>query len=321
MKPKILISAILLLISFTLFSQKKFTITATDGSIALEYPEIQISNVVHQIGTKEGRVEIPRNILNEGDTIRVNHLGYFTNQVITTNKMLEDEGVIIPLKEKVYELNAVEITPDDLNADKLFAKKKKKLLLPYFHDHSFNVKYEYGKGSINIQGLMPCRYKNGNVTLLDSITAVTDSLERRQLQIMIKRGTELNHNYVNIFCYTSQRKNFYCKYKGIENAKEWWKYTLRPGKEKEIKVNPGAELTCLVALNNEGYIVRIETILTETTPSATFVSFLFTTDYKQINRQVIAEHTISKVLPNNYNKRARERTIDMTYLNYQKGKE
>ncbi len=321
MKPKILISSILLLISFTLFSQKKFTITATDGSMALEYPEIQITNVLHQIGTKEGRVEVLNNILKEGDTIRVNHLGYFPNQVIITNKMLDNNSATIELNEYVYELNAVEITPDNQDDDKLFAKKKKKLLLPYFQEHSFNVKYQYGKGRINIQGLMPCRYKNGNVTLLDSITAVTDSLERRQLQKMIKRGTELNHYYVNIFCYSSKRKNFYCKYKGIENAKEWWKYTLRPGKREKIGLDADDELICLVALNNEGYIVRIETILTETTPSDTYVSYLFTTDYKQMNRQVIAEHTISKVLPNEYNKRAKERTIDMTYLNYQKEKE
>jgi len=319
MKYKLAISSIFLLVSFTLFSQNKFTITATDGSVALEYPEIQITNVLHQIGTKEGSVEVPRTILKEGDTIRVNHLGYVPNQVIICTKMLENAGVTVQLKENVYELNTVEIISDNQHADKLFAKKKKKLLLPYFQEHSFNVKYKYGKGSFNLNGTMPCRYKNGYVTLLDSITNVTDSLERNQLKKTIKNDSELNHSIVNIFCYSSKRKNFYCEYKGIENAKEWWKYTLRPGKGKEIKANPGAELICLVALNNEGYIVRIETILTETVPSDTFVSFLSTTDFKQMNRQVIAEHTISKVLPNNYNKRAKERTIDMTYLNYQKG--
>lgn len=313
-----------LLIAFLFCSatmaQTMFSVIVRDKSSneALPYPEIQLSQKLHKAGDNKGELLLPIDAISVGDTIKIRYMGY-NEQSIPISDAIKQRGTYTALIEpKTFILNEVVISNSNTNGAKLYQKKKRFLLLPYSRKHHFNASYEYTSGAdIRQKGNVNCYFSNARVALQDSVL-MTDSLENTRLLKMIKRCSELNYFVADIFCHSSKWKKFYCDYKGDEKGLSVWEFTIRPHKTVIFRdIEPGTELICLVSIDSNGYIKRIETRLTPPN-SDKYFSYILQTDYTVFNRQIINSYSTAKLLPNaNYDER--ERIIKISFSDFSKG--
>ena len=317
MKSKLLFCLLSLYLPVFVFSQNTVTIHVTDQQKEpLEYPEISIPKKTHKIGTKEGTLLLSENDINAGDSIIVSHLGYETEIVLIDNEMINRKYCEVILYEKTYFLEPVIVTRNDFNAEAFFKKRKQKLLLPYFRDYSFNVDFKcFMSDNSSVTGQVSCYFQNAVVSLDSAILSV-DSTNNELLANFIKRGSEINYLVANIFCHSKYRKRFYCDFKGKIDGFDCWEFSIRPHTDNPWGLPVDDEFVCHVSLDEQGYIINIETQLTSHSEKSQ--SYLLNTNYTLYRKQLVASNTLLKVLPNADNDESKEFVIDMTYANFQR---
>lgn len=318
MKKVLLLS--FFLTAYNIVISQNFTISVTSSGEPLPYPEIRLSNKIHRLGDGEGKLVVSMNLFSSGDTLHVSYMGFKDSIILINDSLIKQKSIIIPLEEKTYILNDIIIGRNNVNAEKLYDKKKKIFLLPYYKPYHCETKFEYFVNKKNItQANINSRFYHGHITL-DSITLINDTAENRLLRRLLKRTAELNYFSADIFCNSKNINKFYCDYKGEQNGLFIWLFTIRP-RNNTIFVNlqPKDDLVCLVSLDNKGFIKRIETLLTKNNSSDNTFSYILETDYETLDNKVINSNSKMTVLPNsNYDNTERILTVNYSQIKKEK---
>ncbi|HBX46352.1 MAG TPA: hypothetical protein DEG28_10785 [Porphyromonadaceae bacterium] len=317
MKINFLLFACFLFPISSVFSQQPFTVEVKNSvQEVLSYAEIFIPQKTHKVGTKEGTLAFPEDLIQEGDSIIVRYLGYETKRIAVSREMINAGYCEILLDEKPYLLEAVVVNRNDLNAEAFFKKKKKKLLLPYFRDHSFLVDFDsVVSGDSTVAGQKTGFFRDAYVSI-DSIGLSSDSVANELVYKGLKRGYELNYLLADIFCHAKYRKRFYCDYKGKRDGFDLWSFAIRPGKGDLWRLSLGDEFVCMVSLDEKGYIANIEAQLTSHSNKSE--SYILNTDYTLFREKIVASRSVFKILPNADNDEAKECVIVMTFSGFGK---
>ena len=294
-------------------SQGSFRIHIIDqNGEGLAYPEIRIPYKIHRMGTINGELFLNKDILSKGDSIFVRHIGYEPKVVVIDNEMLLNGGVSILLAEKTFILDELVVTADGFDAEALFRRRLRDFLLPRYRRLELNVEFDFQfAGEATKTGTATITIRRSNVEDITDIVLSAPTEHKEQLIGTIKRASELNFTFANIFCSRINRREYFSHYLGVINNLSVWEFTMRPRENMRWGVNKKDTSRSLVYLDNDGIIVRIETQFTHHLENS--VSYLLDTEYTLLGRRLVAYRTTKRVIPNADNDEFPELTINIRY--------
>ena len=294
-------------------SQNTFRIHIIDqNGENLAYPEIRIPYKIHRMGTVNGELILNKDILSKGDSIFVRHIGYEPTFVVLDDKVLLSGGVSIQLEERAFFLEELVVTASNFDAEALFRRRLRDFLLPLSRRHELNVEFDFQfAGEATKTGTATITIRRSQVEDITSIVLSTPTQHEEQLIRTIKRTSELNFTFANIFCSRINRREYFSHYLGEINGLNVWEFTIRPRENMRWGVNKRDVSKSLVYLNNDGIIARIETQFTNHSEDA--VSYLLDTEYTLFGRRLVAYRTTKRVIPNANNNELPELIINIRY--------
>ncbi|MFV0392755.1 MAG: hypothetical protein ACK5KP_12905 [Paludibacteraceae bacterium] len=308
----------LLLIASQAVYTQNLLVRVSDKQGALPYPEIELRNKLHKIGTEKGELEIPIKEVSIGDTLIANYLGYYPAKISITADALEAGIREIILEEQIYVLNELVVKKNDFNAASFYNTKRNKKLLPYYKDYRLDVAYDYQSGNnFKNKGVVSCKFKVPYI-FFDSVLIFQDSLENAYLNKSIKRAIEISYARASYFC-KRRLSNYYCDYKGEKDNMSIFLFSIRPLRREWRDISSGDDVSSLVSVDENGIIRKIETtwIPHHAKSVEQFNSYILQTDYGLLENKLVPEKITLKLFPSTKTKN-RERIISIRCYNHTK---
>lgn len=288
---KYFISSILLFTLFTFpvlgdnFVKLKIT---EETSTGLSNCDIYVRNKWRLLTDDAGCVNIPFTYCNIGDTIQVNYMGYEKLSIVVSSQFLQNE------LEQIYQLTPIIYSLDDIaiiaNANKLFEKKKRNMLLPFSNKHivyvSARINYVgENEKPVQISGNLKILFTLSKQEIIDN-TCTSDSVILNH----IMRSLVLATYVPNVCCYSKFRKLNDIFYLGMQDNKWMFRFDIKP----EYVTHPfygfqeGDESSSIVSVEEKGFISRIET--RADIKSGKSKSYNLLVDYKDHKREMAPIH-------------------------------
>lgn len=301
------------------FSQNLTIQVTSDKGDILEYPDIQLVGKIHKIGSVQGELLIPDNIISIGDTLKVRYLGYLPRTIIVSNQILHSSLFKVILEQKTFELSEVVVLKCHNNSAELYEKRKKKNLYPYTKKHEMDIYYDYKCSDAFLsKGKQHYTFNNTKV-LLDNDRIIEDSLENHILMTLIKRGIELSYTHANWLCKKHVwSSKFYCDFLGEENKSTFWQFTVHL-KKTWSDIAPQDKVNSIVVLGEDDIIKKIETsfIVTDSLKPNKFYSYITESNFIFNKGKIIPSKIIFKLLPNEKTA-GKDREITLILSNFKK---
>lgn len=277
----------------------------------LPFAVVKIGNKLNKTTNENGELFIEKESLNISDSLIVEYIGFETYKTNISIDLLNKNNLQITLTEKTYQLEDIFVSPKKFNAHKFFRRNLKSLLIPYMGKINTDLAIFYGDNFSKKIRTKFIRDKNGNIKI-DSTMLSKDELSSPFLD-SLPRITLNAVNFSVIFCSPKFRKKFECFYKGKDDKYKNWKFVLRKEEEKSlIRKSSGLKTTCIVKLNSEGVIDRVEGVLVEHDCDSSLI--FYDIKYTLFKQQLIAE----RIHFTNYVKGEKDFDIKFHFSNFRK---
>lgn len=231
-----------------------------ETSAPLSYCDVALLNKFYLITGEDGVVRLDASLCNVGDTLRIHYLGYESIDIAISSQFLKTQNHTFNLVPKTYNLDGIEVNAA-FDAEKLFSKKKRNMLLPYSGNHTFSVfvKVSYmdvDRKPKNLSGEMKISCKSKKYSIIEN-TCTQDSV----VGAAILRSLQLSAYIPYSFCFQKFRKHYDIRYIGLKEGR--WNFML--------SVNPrfvthpfwefqtGDNLSTQVTISEDGFVFSAET--------------------------------------------------------------
>ncbi len=282
---------------------------------SLPFAIVKIGNKLNKTTNKNGELFIKKTTLNISDTLIVEYIGFETYKVNISTDLVKKKNLQIVLKEKTYQLEDVFVSPTKFDAHKFFRKNLQSLLIPHMGKIKADLDIFYGTDFSKKITTKFIRDRIGDKigdVKIDSTMLSKEELSSPFLD-SLPRITLNGINFAVFFCFPKFRKKFECSYKGKDAEYKIWKFKLRKEEEKFLIRKPsGFKTTCIVKLNSEGIINRIEGILVEHDCASSLIRYNI--KYTLFKQQLIAE----SIHFTNYVKGEKDFDLKLHFRNFRK---
>ena len=263
------------------FVQLKIT---EETSTGLSNCDVYVKNKWRLLTDDAGCVKIPLTYCNVGDTIQVSYMGYEKLSIVVSPQFMQSElEQIYPLTPMAYSLDDVAIIA---NANKLFEKKKRNMLLPYSNKHTVYVHTRINYVDENekpkqISGNLKIQFSMFKQEIMEN-TCTTDSVLLQRVTRTLFLATYIPYEC----CFSKFRKLNDIFYLGMQDNQWRFRFDIKPENvtHQHYGFQEGDESSSIVSVEENGFISRIET--RTNIKSGKSKSYNLFVDYKDHKREM-----------------------------------